>query len=222
MSIILDTQPYMLYETVGMLVKYVNGVSMLEVRDTMLRLYRKGLDDTWRRRLECLQKIIQTVCRDVDLEDPEIQYFFSKREPGSSQDATTLAWTMTFPFCEHQSHNLEEEASILKTAGSKFENGASAWNAADTLVHRSSPSPWRAARIFDSQRIPPRFCARLCRGSFKYPGGLRWVHGSVGATHYPLRPASGGKTEGAFLAYGNSGGLLDPAVPDYDAGVFLG
>ena len=60
MSIILDTQPYMLYETVGMLVKYVNGVSMLEVRDTMLRLYRKGLDDTWRRRLECLQKIIQT------------------------------------------------------------------------------------------------------------------------------------------------------------------
>lgn len=79
MSIILDTQPYMLYETVGMLVKYVNGISMLEVRDTMLRLYRKGLDDTWRRRLECLQKIIQTVCRDVDLEDPEIQYFFSKR-----------------------------------------------------------------------------------------------------------------------------------------------
>lgn len=62
MSIILDTQPYMLYETVGMLVKYVNGISMLEVRDTMLRLYRKGLDDTWRRRLECLQKIIQTVC----------------------------------------------------------------------------------------------------------------------------------------------------------------
>ena len=43
MSIILDTQPYMLYETVGMLVKYVNGISMLEVRDTMLRLYRKGL-----------------------------------------------------------------------------------------------------------------------------------------------------------------------------------
>ena len=116
MSIILDTQPYMLYETVGMLVKYVNGISMLEVRDTMLRLYRKGLDDTWRRRLECLQKIIQTVCRDVDLEDPEIQYFFSKREPGSSQDATTLAWTMTFPFCEHQSHNLEEEASILKNS----------------------------------------------------------------------------------------------------------
>ncbi|MFR8333887.1 MAG: hypothetical protein ACLU9S_17275 [Oscillospiraceae bacterium] len=81
MSIILDTQPYMLYETVGMLVKYVNGISMLEVRDTMLRLYRKGLDDTWRRRLECLQKIIQTVCRDVDLEDPK----FSTFSPNGSQ-----------------------------------------------------------------------------------------------------------------------------------------
>ena len=58
MSIILDTQPYMLYETVGMLVKYVNGISMLEVRDTMLRLYRKGLDDTWRRRLEDRKSVV--------------------------------------------------------------------------------------------------------------------------------------------------------------------
>lgn len=116
MNIILDTQPYILYETIGMLVKYVNGLSMLEVRDTMLRLYRKGLDDTWRRRLECLQKIIQSVCRDVDLEDPEIQYFFFRRELGGSRDATTLAWTMTLSFCEHQSHSLEEEASILKNS----------------------------------------------------------------------------------------------------------
>ena len=33
MNTILDTKPYMLYETVGMLVKYVNRISMLEVRD---------------------------------------------------------------------------------------------------------------------------------------------------------------------------------------------
>ena len=40
MNTILDTKPYMLYETVGMLVKYVNRLSRLEIRDAMLRLYR--------------------------------------------------------------------------------------------------------------------------------------------------------------------------------------
>ena len=65
MRAVLDTRPYMLYETVGMLVKYVNRISMLEVRDAMLRLYRNYVDEAWRRRLECLQDIIEEVCKDV-------------------------------------------------------------------------------------------------------------------------------------------------------------
>ena len=40
MKLILDRKPYLLYETVGMLVKYVNRISFLEIRDTMQRLYR--------------------------------------------------------------------------------------------------------------------------------------------------------------------------------------
>ena len=39
MELILDTQPYMLYETIAMLTKYVNRISMLDIRDTLLRLY---------------------------------------------------------------------------------------------------------------------------------------------------------------------------------------
>ena len=65
MELILDTQPYMLYETIAMLTKYVNRISMLDIRDTLLRLYRSGLDETWRRRLECLQEILEQVCADV-------------------------------------------------------------------------------------------------------------------------------------------------------------
>lgn len=82
MNTILDTKPYMLYETVGMLVKYVNRISMLEIRDAMLRLYRNYVDETWHRRLECLQDIIQEVCKDVNREATEMQYFSA----GGSRD----------------------------------------------------------------------------------------------------------------------------------------
>ena len=91
MNTILDTKPYMLYETVGMLVKYVNRISMLEIRDAMLRLYRNYVDETWHRRLECLQDIVQEVCKDVNREATEMQYFFGRREPGPGRDATTMA-----------------------------------------------------------------------------------------------------------------------------------
>ena len=106
MNTILDTKPYMLYETVGMLVKYVNRISMLEIRDAMLRLYRNYVDETWHRRLECLQDIIQEVCKDVNREATEMQYFFGRREPGPGRDATTMARVMTIPFQAWRDHTL--------------------------------------------------------------------------------------------------------------------
>ncbi|MFR0733253.1 MAG: hypothetical protein ACLSHU_02695 [Oscillospiraceae bacterium] len=114
MELILDTQPYMLYETIAMLTKYVNRISMLDIRDTLLRLYRSGLDETWRRRLECLQEILEQVCADVDREDPDMQYFFSKRELSGPSDLTNLARVLTHPFIEWRSPKLEEEAEALK------------------------------------------------------------------------------------------------------------
>ena len=116
MELILDTQPYMLYETIAMLTKYVNRISMLDIRDTLLRLYRSGLDETWRRRLECLQEILEQVCADVDREDPDMQYFFSKRELSGPSDLTNLARVLTHPFIEWRSPKLEEEAEALKAA----------------------------------------------------------------------------------------------------------
>ena len=121
MELTLDTRPYILYETIAMLTKYVNRISMLDIRDTLLRLYRSGLDETWRRRLECLQEIIGQVCADVDREDPEIQYFFSKRELSGPTDQTNLARVLTHPFIEWQSPNLEEEAEALKEAWQRLQ-----------------------------------------------------------------------------------------------------
>lgn len=114
MKLILDRKPYLLYETVGMLVKYFNRVSFLEIRDTMQRLYRGCFNQTWYDRLVCLQTVMEEICADLNREDEEIQYFFSRREVGSNRDATTMARVMTTSFLQYQDHSLEGEAQVLK------------------------------------------------------------------------------------------------------------
>ena len=113
MNTILDTKPYMLYETVGMLVKYVNRISMLEIRDAMLRLYRNYVDETWHRRLGAsgyhpggLQG-----CEPGGNGDAVL---FRPAGPGPGQDATTMARVMTIPFQAWRDHTLAGEARVLK------------------------------------------------------------------------------------------------------------
>lgn len=114
MGMVLDTRPYILYETIGMLVKYVNRRTFTELQTAMQRLYRGCLDATWARRAECLQAIMDEVCGDLNLDDPELQHFFAKRVPGTSRNATTLARVMTIPFMLFQNCDLQEEAEALK------------------------------------------------------------------------------------------------------------
>lgn len=122
MKLILDRKPYLLYETVGMLVKYVNRISFLEIRDTMQRLYRGCFDEVWNRRLECLQTITDEVCGDLNREDEEIQYFFSRREVGNNRDATTMARVMTTSFLQYLDHSLEGETQVLKTTWEQMQS----------------------------------------------------------------------------------------------------
>lgn len=121
MGIIIDTKPYLLYETIGMLVKYINRISMLDVQQTIQPFYKGGMGEIWNRRLECLQEMVDQVCQDVDREDAEFQYFFSRREIGKGNGETTLALMMTWPFCEHGDHTLEGEAQLLKDSWRKIQ-----------------------------------------------------------------------------------------------------
>ncbi len=121
MGIIIDTKPYLLYETIGMLVKHINRISMLDVQQTLQPFYKDGMGEIWNRRLECLEGIIAQVCQDVDREDAEFQYFFSRREIGKGNGETALALMMTWPFCEHGNHTLEGEARLLKDSWRKIQ-----------------------------------------------------------------------------------------------------
>lgn len=139
MGIIIDTRPYLLYETIGMLVKYINRFSMLDVQQTIQPFYKGGMGEIWNRRLECLEEMIAQVCEDVDREDAEFQHFFSRRGIGKGNGETALALTMTWPFCEHVDHTLEGEAQLLKDSWRKIQ--AQGLPAARRYVRPGLPAP---------------------------------------------------------------------------------
>ena len=208
MELILDTQPYMLYETIAMLTKYVNRISMLDIRDTLLRLYRSGLDETWRRRLECLQEILEQVCADVDREDPDMQYFFSKRELSGPSDLTNLARVLTHPFIEWRSPKLEEEAEALKEG---LAVSPSARLPAGPRYMRDflhSLPAGEAQESFFRQlyrlHLPGDLSMEVLNLYEDYTGNLDRLVGLI----TPLRPASGGAAGGAPLADGEPGGPI--------------
>ena len=150
----------MLYETIAMLTKYVNRISMLDIRDT-LRLYRSGLDETWRRRLECLQEILEQVCADVDREDPDMQYFFLKRELSGPSDLTNLARVLTHPFIEWRSPKLEEEAEALKEDWRRLQ--ARGFRLAPRYM-RDFPSSPPARRRSPGELLSPAVLSASARG----------------------------------------------------------
>ena len=76
METMLDQRPYLLYETIEMIYKYVNHISFLKLRDKWKRRYAEGYDKTWEQRLECLQTIMEKCCAGLNPEDGDIQFFF--------------------------------------------------------------------------------------------------------------------------------------------------
>lgn len=90
-------QPFMLLETVNMLYKYVNGITF----PSLLEVWKKAASDPkyapMVRRFEKLQQIMDQVCADVDVHDPEMQRFFAHVECDGG-DTTCLAMLMTASF----------------------------------------------------------------------------------------------------------------------------
>lgn len=93
-------KPFMLLETVGMLHKYINDIKAVE---TVKYRFSAADDAERKRREECLQrmqrvqKIIDTVCADVDRNDPMMVRFFGRVDCGC--EYTCLAQLLTFSFC---------------------------------------------------------------------------------------------------------------------------
>ncbi|HIR63959.1 MAG TPA: hypothetical protein IAB92_01920 [Candidatus Faecousia faecigallinarum] len=110
----IDRQPFLLYETVEMLYKHVNGVSFRDIAESMARLYGSAFPAVFTQKLECLERITREVCEDLPVQNPQIQRFFRRFETDAVRDNLCLAKAMTLSFFLYAHHDLETEAKALK------------------------------------------------------------------------------------------------------------
>lgn len=90
--------PYMLYETVEMLYKFVNGISFRS-----LLTLRMATDDPVEtelviRQLEQLQDILEETCKGLDPQSPALRRFFGRADTNDKQEGTCLARLLVFSF----------------------------------------------------------------------------------------------------------------------------
>ena len=110
--------PFILMETVEMLYKYVNNISILNIA-SRLRLLRGGMDAEMQRRMERLQKLTQEVCGGLDPNDPVLRKYFERVATDCYLDDTCLALMLTCSFCTMKVQdlrgNIEEICQIWES-----------------------------------------------------------------------------------------------------------
>ena len=58
----MERRTLILYETVEMLYKYINGISFHDIAESMSRLYGDAFPGVFVQKLDCLERITQEVC----------------------------------------------------------------------------------------------------------------------------------------------------------------
>jgi len=114
MNLIIDSKPYMLYETIEMVFKYVNNISICDIRDTLRRVCNGYCDNLWLQRLSRLQEIVEDCCKDLDPEDEVVQYYFKRVDTGCVREFTSLARVITLSFLQFRHHDISGELQALK------------------------------------------------------------------------------------------------------------
>ena len=110
----IDRRTFILYETVEMLYKYVNGISFCDIAESMARLYGDAFPAAFTQRLQCLERISREVCAGLDVQNPTVQRYFRRFETDAVRDNMCLAKAMTLSFFLYEAPEPEEEVRHLK------------------------------------------------------------------------------------------------------------
>ncbi len=78
MGVTLVRRPFILRETIGMLYKYINGITFQSGLGGKKAVYGRDYSDAFARWGSCLQEMMEQVCSDVDVHDPVLRRFFVK------------------------------------------------------------------------------------------------------------------------------------------------
>ena len=110
----IDRRTFILYETVEMLYKYVNGISFCDIAESMARLYGDAFPAAFTQRLQCLERISREGCAVRDVQNPTVQRYFRRFETDAVRDNMCLAKAMTLAFYLYEAPEPEEEVRHLK------------------------------------------------------------------------------------------------------------
>lgn len=91
-------KPYILFETVEMLYRFVNGISFRSLLSLRLAAEDTAEGDRMVRQVEQLQEILEETCRGLDPQSPALRRFFARVDTSDKQEGTCLARLLTFSF----------------------------------------------------------------------------------------------------------------------------
>lgn len=111
--------PFMLYETVAMLYKYVNNISFQSILSRQRLLRGAPATKALVRRMDRLQEIMEEVCAGLDPEDPILQRYFAC--VGVVDDDLCLANLMTASFCTLNEPELRAHGAEICATWKKYQ-----------------------------------------------------------------------------------------------------
>lgn len=110
----IDRRTFILYETVEMLYKYVNGISFCDIAESMagsmemrFRLHLPSVCNAWN---ESAGRCVPG----LDVQNPTVQRYFRRFETDAVRDNMCLAKAMTLSFFLYEAPEPEEEVRHLK------------------------------------------------------------------------------------------------------------
>lgn len=98
MSFQIPRSHYLLYETIELLYKFVNGISFRSILSMQMAAEGTIESDSAIRQAEELQEILEETCHGLSPQDPRLRHFFGRVATGDKQEGTCLARLLVFSF----------------------------------------------------------------------------------------------------------------------------
>ena len=89
---------YLLYETIELLYRFVNGISYRSILSMQMATDSSMESDRAVMLVEQLQSILEETCQGLSSQDPQLRRFFAKVATGDKQEGTCLARLLVFSF----------------------------------------------------------------------------------------------------------------------------
>lgn len=124
-------EPFMLLETVGMLYRYVNGISFQSILSRQRFLMGNDATEALYRRTNCLQAIMEKVCAELNPDDPNLRRFFGRIEVEG--EGVCLAQLLTESFISAKKPGLEDNTQEICDLWGSLQN-SDAWIRSDSNV----------------------------------------------------------------------------------------